>query len=389
MQWSISMRPHTFNEMYGCDGVKKYFYNIAKTKVSYPSAVLLEGIFGGGKTTAAKIIAQMISCEHPKENGDPCCECPSCKAIMDETFDRDCIQIDGGQTGKDEIIDVVTNFVSRPAYRGNHQKVLIMEEIQELSSKAKNALLKLLEKPKDNVHFIFTSMEKLPASGISSRCVPFLFKPAGMGDLMFFLKDLLEKTGMWADTSKTGGKDPTEFWAPLIQTIATNASGSYRQATQLMEQCIHAEAFTIESLKDLTGMVDMNTWYETLHDVMDGKATDGVINNLLEGDYQNNFGLAYKVVADAEMYKVFNKILGQNAYFLNQAKALAAHPNFPLLRDTYKAISEHGGKYIAKSDYIIEISNLIEKCRAPRGVSSNLQHLQEQQPVRPVRGVKL
>ena len=27
MQWSISMRPHTFSEMYGCEPVKKYFYN--------------------------------------------------------------------------------------------------------------------------------------------------------------------------------------------------------------------------------------------------------------------------------------------------------------------------------------------------------------------------
>ena len=363
MQWSISMRPHTFDEMYGCDGVKKYFKNIAMSKTAYPSAVLLEGIFGGGKTTAAKIIAQMISCENPKENGNPCCECPSCRAIMDETFDRDCIQIDGGQTGKDEIIEKVSNFVSRPAFRGNHQKVLIMEEVQELSSKAKNSLLKLLEKPKENVHFIFTSMEKLPASGISSRCVPFIFKPAGVGDLMYFLKDLLEKTNTWNNQDILRGIDPVQFWGPLLQTIASNSSGSYRQATQLMEQCIKSEAFTVEAIRDLTGMIDVNTWYQTLMDVMDGKTSEGVINNLLEGDYQNNFNLAYKVVADAEMFRVFGKLDSQNSYFVKQASLLAGHNNFHLLRNTYKRISERGGKYMMKTDYLIEMCGLIDECK--------------------------
>lgn len=388
MQWSITMRPHTFGEMYGCDGVKTYFYNLAKrrdvndvkAKSPYPGAILLQGIFGGGKTTAAKIIAQMISCEHPKANGDPCCECPSCKAIINETFDRDCIQIDGGQTGKDEIIDTVTNFISKPAYRGNLQKVVIMEEIQELSTKAKNALLKILEKPKDNIHFIFTSMEKLPASGISSRCVPFLFKPAGMSDVMFFLKDLLEKTGTWNDANYLKGADPIQFWGPIIQTIATNANGSYRQATQLMEQCVTAEAFTVEQLREITGLVDMDTWYETLTDVLNGNPSEGVVNNLLEGDYQKTFGLAYKVVADAAMYKTFGRVLGQNSYFERQAAGLANHPNFEKLCTTYKSLSEKGGKYLNKSDYIIEMCNLIESCKAPR--------LAETAPVRQVRHTK-
>ena len=66
-----------------------------------------------------------------------------------------------------------------------------------MSTKAKNAILKMLEKPRENFHFIFTSMETLPAGGLKSRCVTFPFKPAGMGDIMYYLKDLLEKTGNW------------------------------------------------------------------------------------------------------------------------------------------------------------------------------------------------
>jgi hypothetical protein len=34
-----------------------------------------------------------------------------------------------------------------------------------------------------------------------------------------------------------------------------------------------------------------------------------------------------------------------------------------LLRDTYKRISERGGKYIAKADYVIEMCGLIKACQ--------------------------
>lgn len=384
MQWSISMRPHTFSDMYGCKNIKSYFYGLRTSGQPYPKAVLFEGIFGGGKTTSAKILAQMIMCTNPKENGDPCCECASCQSIIDETFDMDCKQIDGGQVGKDEVIDIISNFASKPSYRGNHQKVVILEEVQELSTKAKNAILKMLEKPRENFHFIFTSMETLPAGGLKSRCVTFPFKPAGMGDIMYYLKDLLEKTGNWENKDIIGTAGPVEFWGPVIQAVATNASGSYRQATQLIEQCIHCNSFTAEEIRDNTGLVDMNTWYEMLTAVMDGQANDLVLNNLLEGDYQSNFSLAYKVVADAVTYDTFGKIVKQNSYFLAQAKQLASHKNFPLLRDTYMHISENGGKFIAKSDYIIEMCKLIKACQASNS-KPTLTKLAEATPVRATR----
>ena len=369
MQWSISMRPHTFNELYGCNNIKTYFYGLKKAGKSYPKVTLFEGCFGTGKTTAAKILAQMILCEHPKENGDPCCDCPSCESIIDESYCyQNCMQIDGGQTGKDEVIDIVNKFIERPSIHGNHNKVIIIEEIQELSTKARNALLKMLEKPREGFYFIFTSMETLPASGLKSRCVTFPFRPAGMGDIMYYLKDLLERTNNWTNKEIIGEADPVEFWGPALQAVATNASGSYRQATQLLEQWVYCNAFTPEAIKENTGLTDMEAWYNMLLSMMDGKTDESVLNNLLEGDYQNNFALAYKVVADAVTYDTFGRIIKQNSYFLAQAKQLASHKNFPLLRDAYMRVSEHGGKYISKSDYTIEMCKLIKDCQAANKV---------------------
>ena len=129
-QWSISLRPKSFKEYFGNDRLKKYFYSSAKNK-SWPTATLLQGQFGGGKTTAAQIIAQMMVCQNPDEEGNPCCECASCKAIIEEKFNRDVMQIDGGQASKDTIIETITNFVSTPPWKDSH-KIIILEEVQEL-----------------------------------------------------------------------------------------------------------------------------------------------------------------------------------------------------------------------------------------------------------------
>ena len=82
-QWTITKRPHTFNDLYKCDQIKKYFYGLVSKKKDFPNAVLFQGKYGCGKTTSAKILAQMMVCQNPHENGDPCCECPSCRAIID------------------------------------------------------------------------------------------------------------------------------------------------------------------------------------------------------------------------------------------------------------------------------------------------------------------
>ena len=148
-QWSISKRPLILSDLYGLNNVKSYFYEQAKKK-TWPKAVLLRGQFGNGKTTTAKIIASMMVCHHPKPNGDPCLECPACKAILEEKWDSDAMLIDGGQSGKSDIIEQVNEFIATPAFYGSRRKVLIIEEVQELSTAARNSLLKTLEHPKEN-----------------------------------------------------------------------------------------------------------------------------------------------------------------------------------------------------------------------------------------------
>jgi DNA polymerase-3 subunit gamma/tau len=85
INWSISLRPTKLRDVYGLDKLKTFAYKAVK-KNEWPEAMLLQAKYGTGKTTAAKILAQMMVCQRPESDGEPCGECPSCKAIVDETW---------------------------------------------------------------------------------------------------------------------------------------------------------------------------------------------------------------------------------------------------------------------------------------------------------------
>ena len=78
-------RPQTFDDVKGQDHIVTTLRNqIASGRVGH--AFLFTGTRGIGKTTAAKLLARAVNCEHPV-NGDPCGECPMCKHFHER--DRD------------------------------------------------------------------------------------------------------------------------------------------------------------------------------------------------------------------------------------------------------------------------------------------------------------
>ena len=152
MQLSIRLRPRTLDEVYGQSTVVKALKKRIMNQ-DIPNAMLLKGMTGTGKTTVAQIIAMALNCtDNNTPSRSPCGKCASCRSIMEEKFDRNTVRLDGGASSKSDVLDFARLVEGAPFYDRN--KVFIIEETDQLSTAAKNSLLKILEKPMKNVFFI-------------------------------------------------------------------------------------------------------------------------------------------------------------------------------------------------------------------------------------------
>ena len=72
-------RPRTFEDVRGREVIVRTLKNqILSGRIAH--SYLFCGTRGTGKTTIAKIFAKAVNCENPQD-GSPCGECPSCRAI--------------------------------------------------------------------------------------------------------------------------------------------------------------------------------------------------------------------------------------------------------------------------------------------------------------------
>ena len=343
MQLSISSRPRKFDDIFGQPSIVKEMNN-RKAKKDWPQAILLKGLSGTGKTTTAQIIAMSLQCRHPKENGDPCCECPSCKSIMEERFDRDTHMLDGGSSSKEDVIDFASIAEMAPMYDEN--AVFIIEEADQLSSSAKNALLKLLEKPLPFVYFILLSMVPNGIStAIQSRCQTFTFKPFGVKDIMLGLKKVLVDQGLW------GSPDiPKEFFLQGLTAIAETAQGSMRSGIQLLEKCLVGEYWTSDLIRENLGIVDISSAYTALEKLLNLDVT--FFNDLNGLDILEFLNVTYSVLSQAAAYK-FTKVC-ENEYFEGRTQTIAQNRNLFDLLKVYDDIQSYA--YVKKSLVVSKFS---------------------------------
>ncbi|RMF87366.1 MAG: DNA polymerase III subunit gamma/tau, partial [Nitrospirae bacterium] len=169
-----SWRPRRFEEIVGQDVVVRTLQN-AIAGGSLGHAYLFSGLRGVGKTTAARLLAKAVNCEHGP-TPEPCGECVPCREIADGTA-LDVVELDGASNrGIDDVRELRELVRYRPTR--DRYRVIIVDEVHMLTREAFNALLKSLEEPPPYILFVFATTEphKVPAT-ILSRCQQLEFRP--------------------------------------------------------------------------------------------------------------------------------------------------------------------------------------------------------------------
>ena len=163
-------RPLDFNSVLGLDSIKLILQRIIDRK-EFDPAYLFSGDFSTGKTTLGRIFVRSVFCTNRKKDMSPCNECSSCKDFLSERHPG-YIEIDAANNGSKEKIKEIREKLS---YESVTSRIFILfDECHNISKEGNDALLKELEKDRDNVHFIFctTELDKMPPP-LRSRCIQF------------------------------------------------------------------------------------------------------------------------------------------------------------------------------------------------------------------------
>lgn len=197
-------RPQEIDDLFGNSVLKKTI-KAAMKQNNVPHAVLLQGPFGSGKTTIARILAQYLECS---------------------TFDFKEIDI-ADFSGVDLVREIRRKMGTRPM-KGK-TKVWILDEVHKLSNAGQNALLKALEEPPEHCYFFLcTTDPQNIINTVKSRCVQYTVQT--LSEKQIF--DLLQHVSSEADI---------ELPKKVGLQIARDSLGHPRNALKILEKVMYLE----------------------------------------------------------------------------------------------------------------------------------------------------
>ena len=214
-------RPMTFDTVVGQTALTTTLKNaIRNGKLAH--AYLFCGPRGVGKTTCARIFAKTINCLSPRENGEACNECESCRAF-NEQRSYNIHELDAASNNSVDDIRQLIEQVRIPPQIGKY-KVFIIDEVHMLSTQAFNAFLKTLEEPPRHAIFILATTEKHKLlATILSRCQIYDFNRMSVDDIVAHLANVAAKEGISCEPA-------------ALNVIAQKADGGMRDALSIFDQ---------------------------------------------------------------------------------------------------------------------------------------------------------
>ena len=212
-------RPKTFKDVAGQKQVVSMLKCIAKNPKSSPKTIILQGEFGTGKTTNARILARALNCPNAV-NGEPCGNCSVCNSDLD--ISPFYTEYDSAVVGG---VDQIRALRETFYYNSdNGYRIIVFDECHLISQAAQAALLKVFEETTGNLFFVLctTDADKLLPT-IRSRSLELRLNLISDEDLLNNLKGICEKKGMQV---------PEE----ALKLMVRRSLGHARNAQMLLDQ---------------------------------------------------------------------------------------------------------------------------------------------------------
>lgn len=322
MSLSVRYRPKTFEDMTEQSAIKDILENQINTK-TFQHAYLFTGPAGTGKTTSARIFANMIN----DGKGNP-------------------IEVDAASnSGVDNIRQIIEDAKRKPL--DAEYKIFIVDECHSLSDSSWQALLKTLEEPPKFTIFIFctTNPEKIPAT-ILSRVQRYNFQKISnegiVNRLIYIIQQENDAFNIHYDLD-------------AIEYIAKVSSGGMRDAITLLDKCLSLSSdLTLENVLKTIGAEDYSTFI-TFLSALEGKVKVSAIR-IIENVY--NAGKDVK-----QFMKDFAKfILEVEKYALYKNFDYISLPN--TLENELKQLIDDN--LFSVMDFVVSLNNQIKLDNDPK-----------------------
>lgn len=205
MSLQILYRPKTFKNFAGNEEIIQSLKEIIKRE-NPPSAFLLTGNSGCGKTTLGRIIARMLG---------------ATKEDYKET-----------NASNDRTLPAIRKIIEDMKYAPmtGEKKIILMDEVHGILGASQEALLKALEEPPSHVHFILctTNPEALKDT-FKRRCHVYEVRPLTSFQMIAHLKTILKAEKI------------EKFPEPVLDKVVELSNGSPGIALKYLDMVIDTE----------------------------------------------------------------------------------------------------------------------------------------------------
>ena len=245
-------RPHTFEDIVEQDSIKTILKNQIKSN-DLKHAYLFCGSAGTGKTTSARIIADLMN----EGKSTP--------------IELDC----ASHNSVDDVRAIIDECKTKPMI--GKYKIFILDECHQFSASAWNALLKILEEPPEYVIFLFCTTDPQKILGtILSRVQRFNFSRISIAGITARLKYIIENEN---NERAVAGISPIIYEDNAINYIARLSQGGMRDSITTLEKCLdYSNNISLQNVITVTsGGVTESVLLEMLSNILNKQCSDALL----------------------------------------------------------------------------------------------------------------
>lgn len=313
MNLTQAIRPSTLDEVVGHQKIITELKKRSEDN-NFPQVMMFIGKTGVGKTTLQRIISKNILCQNKDAKGNSCNTCNTCMSIDQEKILLNYNEYDGYDLNIEQARTIEELASKKIPFDKANKRVFVIDELQGVVSKNQQALkklLKFLERPYKDAHFILGSMEwiKLPEA-IKNRTVLYRLDPLDPVLIAQYLNKYCESQKIAIDTQDK---------AEVLISIASSCGGSMRTAISLLERVIYGNIWTPQEVQKELKVFSTSKINSIIDGVLQGKVealedidfSDEILDSIrfrLNSIYKFKSGLKLEKLEQAELTGIDSRV---------------------------------------------------------------------------------